>query len=191
MIMLEGRLVRLRALERADAERAHRWINDGQVRQFLHGMRYPISVEDEERWIEGATNSSFSRVVLAIETRKNGCHIGNVELRGMSAEDRRGELGIVIGDKDYWGKGYGTDAIVTLLGFAFDVMNLHRVWLTTGEDNPRAIACYRRCGFREEGRLRQDRYLGGRYWDTIVMGVLREELEAAHPSGTSEEVRGD
>lgn len=190
MIMLEGRLVRLRALERTDAEKAHRWMNDAELRELLHGMRYPVSVEDEERWIEGARSSSFSRVVLAIETEE-GVHIGNVELRAVSAEDRRGELGIVIGDKDYWGKGYGTDAIVTLLRFAFGVMNLHRVWLTTGEDNPRASACYRRCGFREEGRLRQDRYLGGRYWDTIVMGVLREEFEVAHASGASEEVRGD
>lgn len=188
--MLEGRLVRLRALERADVERAHRWMNDAEVREFLHGMRYPVSVEDEERWIEGATSSSFSRVVLAIETKEN-VHIGNVELRGMGAEDRCGELGIVIGEKDYWGKGYGTDAIVTLLRFAFEVMNLHRVWLTTGEDNPRAIACYRRCGFREEGRLRQERYLGGRYWDTIVMGVLCEEFAAAHPSGSSEEAPDD
>jgi RimJ/RimL family protein N-acetyltransferase len=190
MFMLEGRRVRLRALDRADAERAHRWINDGQVREFLYGVRYPVSMEDEERWLEGSTSSSFGRVVLAIETRE-GVHIGNVELRGVSAEDRRGELGILIGEKDYWGKGYGTDAIVTLLRFAFEVMNLHRVWLTTGQDNPRAIACYRRCGFREEGRLRQDRYLGGRYWDTIVMGVLREEFEAAHPPGVTEEVRGE
>lgn len=188
--MLEGRLVRLRALERADAERAHRWMNDGQVRQFLHGMRYPVSMEEELRWLEGAMSSSFGRVVLAVETRE-GAHIGNVELRGVSAEDRRAELGIVIGEKDHWGKGYGTDAVVTLLRFAFEVMNLHRVWLTTGEDNPRAIVCYRRCGFREEGRLRQDRYLGGRYWDTIVMGVLREEFEEAHPFGASEEIRGE
>jgi RimJ/RimL family protein N-acetyltransferase len=109
----------------------------------------------------------------------------------MSAEDRRGELGILIGEKDYWGKGYGTDAIVTVLRFAFEAMNLHRVWLTTGENNPRAFACYRRCGFREEGRLRQDRYLGGRYWDTVVMGVLRQEFEVAHPLGATEEVRDE
>jgi RimJ/RimL family protein N-acetyltransferase len=187
MLMLEGKRVRLRALERGDAERGHRWINDGQVRELLHGMRYPVSVEDEERWLEGATSSSFSRVALAIETRE-GAHIGNAELRGVSAEDRRGELGILIGEKEYWGKGYGTDATVTVLRFAFEVMNLHRVWLTTGDNNPRAIACYRKCGFREEGRLRQDRYLGGRYSDTIVMGVLREEFEAAHPSGGAGEV---
>jgi RimJ/RimL family protein N-acetyltransferase len=190
MIMLEGRLVRLRALERADAEAAHRWMNDSQVREFLHGIRYPVSTEDEERWLEGARSSSFSRVVLAIETRE-GVHIGNVELRGVSAEDRRGELGIVIGEKGYWGKGYGTDAIATLLRFAFGVMNLHRVWLTTGEDNPRAIACYRKCGFREEGRLRQDHYSGGRHWDTIVMGVLRQEFEAIDPPEVVQEVRSE
>ena len=61
--------------------------------------------------------------------------------------------------------------------FAFEEMNLNRVYLTTDENNSRALACYRKCGFREEGRLRQDRFLEGRYWDTIVMGVLREEFE--------------
>lgn len=176
--MLEGRLVRLRALEPSDAERGHRWVNDPEVKVFLDAVRYPISMAEEERWMEGQTGSSFGRVILAIET-KDGCHIGNVELRGSSAEDRRGELGILIGDKEYWSKGYGTDAILALLRFAFEEMNLYRVWLTTGENNPRALACYRKCGFREEGRMRQDRYLGGRYWDTIVMGLLREEFEAA------------
>ena len=91
----------------------------------------------------------------------------------------------MIGEKDCWGRGYGTDAIRALLRFAFREMNLNRVWLTTGENNPRALACYRKCGFREEGHLRQDRYLEGRYWDTILMGILREEFEALEEKNTS------
>ena len=88
----------------------------------------------------------------------------------------------MIGGKDCWGRGYGTDAIRALLRFAFREMNLNRVWLTTGENNPRALACYRKCGFREEGRLRQDRYLEGRYWDTILMGILRR---SSRPDGAA------
>jgi len=91
----------------------------------------------------------------------------------------------MIGEKDCWGRGYGTDAIRALLRFAFREMNLNRVWLTTGENNPRALACYRKCGFREEGHLRQDRYLEGRYWDTILMGILREEFEALEEKNAS------
>jgi RimJ/RimL family protein N-acetyltransferase len=175
--MLEGKLVRLRAREPEDLERNLRWMNDREVRQFLLEVRYPVSRLDEEKWMEENQGSSFQHVRLAIETRE-GQHIGNIDLGPASPEHRRASLGIMIGEKECWGRGYGTDAIRTLLCFAFREMNLNRVWLTTDENNARALGCYRKCGFREEGRLRQDRYLEGRHWDTIVMGVLREEFEA-------------
>jgi len=175
--MLEGQLVRLRAQEPEDLERNLRWINDSEVRLFLLGIRYPVSRADEQRWMETNKGASFEQVRLAIDT-KEGQHIGNLELRQTSPEHRRAELGIMIGEKDCWDRGYGTDAVRTLLRLAFGDMNLNRVWLTTGENNPRAQACYRKCGFREEGRLRQDRYVEGRYCDTIVMGVLWDEFEA-------------
>lgn len=175
--MLEGELVRLRAQEPEDLERNLRWINDFEVTGLILGTGYPLSRAEEVRWMESNKGSSFEQVRLAIDT-KEGQHIGNIELRQTSPEHRRAELGIMIGEKDCWNGGYGTDAVRALLRFAFRQMNLNRLWLTTGENNPRAQACYRKCGFREEGRLRQDRYLEGRYWDTIVMGVLRDEFEA-------------
>jgi RimJ/RimL family protein N-acetyltransferase len=95
-------------------------------------------------------------------------------------EDRKAGLGIIIGEKEYWSKGYGSDAIVTLLRFAFHEMNLHRVQLSVHDGNDRAKACYRKCGFVEEGRLRQDRFARGRYIDTLIMGVLRDEFRALH-----------
>jgi RimJ/RimL family protein N-acetyltransferase len=84
----------------------------------------------------------------------------------------------MIGDKAYWSKGYGTDAIVTFLRFAFEEMNLHRVDLTVDADNARAIACYRKCGFVEEARLRRARYGRGRYGDQLIMGMLSDEFSA-------------
>ncbi|MCH7511921.1 MAG: GNAT family N-acetyltransferase [Chloroflexi bacterium] len=74
----------------------------------------------------------------------------------------------------------GGDAIVTLLRFAFHEMNLNRVWLHVFEFNERARASYKKCGFREEGRLRQHYYAEGRYWDVFVMAILRDEFEALH-----------
>jgi RimJ/RimL family protein N-acetyltransferase len=138
-------------------------------------MRYPLSRAAEEKWLEEHMDSSFNWVRLAIET-KDGVHIGNMDLGPVEPEDRRAMLGIMIGEREYWGRGYGTDAIRTLFRFAFEEMNLNRVWLTAFEFNERSIACYRKCGFREEGRLRQDRFARGRYWDTLVMGILREEF---------------
>ncbi len=181
--MLEGKLVRLRALEAADLDREYRWVNDEEVIGYLSSIRYPMSRADEERWLSDRPANGFAGgVTLAIET-KDGTRIGNLGLQQINPEDRKAGLGIMIGDKSYWSKGYGTDAITTLLAFAFGEMDLHRVWLTTLEYNERAIACYRKCGFREEARLRRDVFRHGRYWDFIVMGVLREEFEALHAGG--------
>lgn len=185
--MLEGKLVRLRALEPSDLEANYVWFNDREVTHFL-AARYPISHGDEERWLArvgGEENGFANGVHLAIET-KDGRHIGNVGLFEVQAENRRAELGIVIGDKSCWSNGYGTDAILTLLRFAFHQMNLNRVALGTFEFNERAIACYRKCGFVEEGRSRQVYFQDGRYWDAVPMAILRDEFEALHGEAVRE-----
>jgi len=173
--MLEGNLVRLRAPEIGDAERGYHWINDPEVARFLD-VRYPISmVTERQLYEERYIRPQPDAVYFAIET-KDGVHIGTVSLRRIDREDGTAEMGIVIGEKDSWDKGYGTNAVATLLDFAFNQMNLHRVWLTIWEFNKRAIACFKKCGFKEEGVLRQHHYGDGRYWDAIMMGVLREDF---------------
>jgi RimJ/RimL family protein N-acetyltransferase len=181
--MLEGTIVRLRPLELEDLERDYTWINDGEVTRFV-AMRYPTSRLAEERWLRDHPANDFaSGVALAIET-KEGVHIGNLGLHQPNPEDRKASLGIMIGDKEYWSNGYGTDAIVTLLRFGFAEMNLNRVWLHVFEFNARAQACYKKCGFVEEGRLRQHYYGQGRYWDVVVMAILRDEFAARHGVAT-------
>jgi len=183
--MLEGKLVRLRPLDMGDLDRCLTWINDREVTRYL-AARYPISRADEERWLrEMPSNSAVDGVRLAIET-KDGAHIGNLDLHMVRPEDRKAGLGVMIGDKSYWANGYGTDAVVTLLRFAFDEMNLNRVSLHVFDFNERAQACYRKCGFREEARLREHYYGEGRYWDSIVMGVLRDEFAALHGAAAAE-----
>ena len=175
---LTGQLVRLRPLEMEDLDRCLTWINDFEVKQYVNS-RYPISRESEVEWLKGATKRvGHDGVSLAMETLAEGRHIGNLGLHDVRPEARNACLGILIGDKDFWSRGYGTDAILTLLRFAFDEMNFHRIWLLVNEGNARAIACYRKCGFIEEGRLRQDRYAAGSYRDSLVMGILAPEFAA-------------
>ena len=178
--MLEGRIVNLRAREMADLERNTRWVNDREVMRFM-SVRYPMSALAEEQRMRDrmVRPMTFADTPLAIET-KDGEHIGNTSLFNVSPEDRTADFGIMIGEKACWSKGYGSDATRTLLRFAFDEMNLHRVWLTVLATHERGIACYRRCGFREEARLRQDVYRHGQYYDFITMGILRNEFEALH-----------
>ena len=179
--MIEGKLVNLRAPEMTDLERNATWVNDREVTRFL-AFRYQMSLAAEEAWLREMASKpiSYERVFFAIET-KDGVHIGNTNLFDVKPEDRKAKLGIMIGDKSYWSKGYGSDALLALLGFAFEEMNLNRVELDVFDFNERAIASYRKCGFMEEGRRRQALYKGGDYHDVIVMGVLRDEWPTAVP----------
>lgn len=174
--MLEGRLVRLRAMEPEDLERSLQWANDREVALWRGAPPYPHARSDEMKSLaEVPTNGFGSGVKLAIETR-DGKHIGEINLHRTNPEDRKAGLGVVIGEKDCWSNGYGADAVRTLLTLAFDEMNLHRVYLYTFANNEGAIACYLKCGFRKEARLRQDMHRDGRYHDTLMMGVLKEEF---------------
>ena len=180
--MLTGQLTRLRPHEAGDLDRYVTWINDADVTRYLGGpTRYPFSRADEEEWLAGAMRRTKPpEISWALETLAEGRHIGNIALHAVSGESRRAGLGIMIGDKESWNHGYGTDAVLTLLRFAFDEMNLNRVYLEVLADNVRAVACYRKCGFVEEGHLRQHNFRGGRYNDTLMMAVLVAEFRAPH-----------
>lgn len=176
--MIEGTLVRLRAKELSDLERYHAWVNDAEVTRFLN-LRYGVSQAAEQAWLAERTAQplSFANVGFSIDTM-DGLHIGSIDFHRASPEDRAARLGIMIGDKAYWSRGYGTDAMRTFVRFGFEEMDLHRIDLTVDERNARAIACYQKCGFAEEARLRQDRYAEGAYHDTLIMALLREEWQA-------------
>jgi RimJ/RimL family protein N-acetyltransferase len=172
---LRGHLVELRARTISDLDRAMVWVNDYEVTRFLI-LRYPQTREQEEQWLR-TSQSSFFGLGLAIDTL-DGVHIGNIDLRDVQPENRTAEIGIMIGDKGYWSRGYGSDAVRTLARFAFQVMNLQRVYLRTYEYNERGQAAFKKAGFVEEGRMRRHIYMEGRYWDVLIMGCLREEFEA-------------
>ncbi len=103
--------------------------------------------------------------------------IGTTGFHEIDWRNRHGEFGIVIGAKEFWNRGFGADAVRTLVGFGFGELNLERIMLRVYDDNLRAIRCYEKAGFTLEGRLRRDRYHNGRYSDTLLMGVLRSEWE--------------
>jgi RimJ/RimL family protein N-acetyltransferase len=139
-----------------------------------------MSMAAEEQWMRNVCERmpSFENgVFFAIET-KDGRHIGNTNLFNASPEERRAELGIMIGEQDCWSQGYGSDAVRTICRVGFEDMNLERIVLQVFSYNPRAMAAYGKCGFVEEVRMRQDMWHEGAYHDTIVMGLLRSEFAA-------------
>ncbi|MCE5216235.1 GNAT family N-acetyltransferase [bacterium] len=176
--MLKGDKVILRAIERQDAERLHKWMNDPEVIRFM-GMRFPISLLAEENWV-AQEHDPKKELRLAIDTLE-GRHIGSCGLGHIDPYTHSAELGVCIGDKEYWSQGYGTDALVTLCAFGFTQMNLHRISLRVFAENTRGIRCYEKVGFQHEGTLREDVYKNGRYHNLLVMGILVHEFAELWP----------
>jgi RimJ/RimL family protein N-acetyltransferase len=172
---MEGKKVRLRALEKTDIDEILKWINDPEVISNLI-LRYPVSKYQEEKWIEKILEGTDERNKHFVIETKEGVYLGGIGLHNINWNDRNAEVGIVIGKKEYWNKGYGTDAMMTILDFAFNRMNLYRVYLRVYDFNQRGVRSYEKCGFKKEGVLREDRYMEGKYHDTIIMGILKDEF---------------
>jgi RimJ/RimL family protein N-acetyltransferase len=175
--VIVGASVRLRPIERDDLPHFVEWFGDPEVRHHLD-LYLPFSLAQEERWFESLLErlDRQEAVMLTIETVE-GAHIGNVSLMPINWKDRSAELGITIGDKSYWDKGYGSDAVRTMVRVAFRKMNLHRVYLRVHEDNARGIRCYEKVGFRHEGTMRESVFKEGAYYDVHVMSMLESEFE--------------
>jgi RimJ/RimL family protein N-acetyltransferase len=186
--MIFGERVRLRRVEREDLPRFVVWLNDPEVRRQL-AIVYPLGMTQQEGWFEAQLKAEAAVQPYAVDVRSQETaaagpdpawtHVGGAGFHTVDWPNRSAELGLVIGNKLYWHQGYGTEATRALVRWGFRELNLNRVWLRVFEDNAAGIRCYEKTGFRLEGRLRQDRYREGRYLDTLVMGVLRDEFLAA------------
>ena len=180
--MIYGERIRFRHMERSDLPRFVDYLNDPEVNWGL-AVYLPLSMAAEEQWFENMLKRPAAEQPLAIEVHQSDPQrsddtwtlIGNCALLDIDWRNRSGELGILIGEKDYWGQGYGTEAIRLLVKHAFETLNLHRVWLRVYETNPRAIRAYEKAGFVMEGRQRQAEIKNGKYIDVLVMSLLREE----------------
>ncbi len=174
--MYKGEKTILRAYEKKDLEDAHRLFNDLEVQRLLNpGVILPLSLEEEQKFIETNAASKESRYNFAIETH-DGVYIGGCGYFDFNRRNGTTYIGIAIAHRDYWGKGFGTDALRVLLRFLFLELNVRKVLLNVFAFNERAVACYRRLGFGEEGRLKQQVYRDGTYHDELIMSLFREQF---------------
>lgn len=160
-----------------DAEQWALWDNDLEVTVPLGDEAYvPTALARSQEQVNHAIQDQehvFSIVDLATDAV-----IGRCMLFGVNHVDRNAMLGIVIGDKSYWGKGYGQEATALLADYGFNLLNLNNIMLGVFEFNTRAIHCYQQVGFKEIGRRRQARIIGGRKFDVILMDILAGELRS-------------
>jgi len=176
--MIYGQRIRLRHIEREDLPRFVAWLNDPEVRHGL-AMYLPLSQVEEEQWFENVLKRERDEqpLVIEVEGQDGWTMIGNSGFFNIDWRNRSAELGIVIGDKAYWNKGYGTEVMRLLLHHGFTTLNLHRIFLRVFEGNPRAIRAYEKAGFVHEGRMRQAEFRDGKYLDVLLMSVLRPEWQ--------------
>jgi len=179
--MIVGEAVYLTELDRTNAETVRAWINDPEVNRFLLAGHVPVTREAEERFYDSADTSTDS-YHFEIHLSADGRHIGNIGLQAVDLVQRHGEIGLVVGSKDDWGKGYGAGAIVACLRFAFFTLGLHSVSIRTDERHERALELYPRLGFVQTGRERERIYREGRFVDHVVFDMLDREFRARyHP----------
>jgi [ribosomal protein S5]-alanine N-acetyltransferase len=171
--------VQLRDLVIEDAEDRYAWCLDVEVTKHLNMPdKYPpFSMEETRNWIRQciAKNNGYEQKAILSDT---GEHIGWVDLKNIDRLNQHAELGIAIGDKGYWGKGYGIAAMYEMLKYGFCELSLNKIWLRVEIDNKRAIASYKKAGYLEEGILRQDRLRNGMFVDRLRMSLIKEEYFA-------------
>ena len=170
-MVLENDVLKLRPFEIEDIDQILPHFNDEEVRRYL-AVIFPVNKLVERNFIESLYKDD-KNILLGMEV--NGTLIGSIGLHRIDWVNRSTELGIVIFRKEYWNKGYGTKAIDLMLKYAFEYLNMNRVSLKVYEYNERAIHVYEKCGFKVEGRLRKAKFFKGRYWDVLVMSILRDE----------------
>jgi RimJ/RimL family protein N-acetyltransferase len=176
MSMIYGERIRLRAVEREDVNKFHEWVNDPEVTRGLT-LIVPVSMVDEEDWFNSLAKRDQKEKPLAIEVRKrkNWKLIGNCVVFDIESVNSSAELGIMIGEKDEWNKGYGTEAMLLLVRHCFETLNLNRTFLRVYAENLRAKRSYEKAGFVEEGCMREAVYKHGKYVDVIIMSILYSE----------------
>ncbi|MDF3015529.1 MAG: GCN5-related N-acetyltransferase [Thermomicrobiales bacterium] len=175
IVNIEGELVALGPLRREHIPLCLRWINDFGTTRMLGVTPRPMTLEQEAAWYE-QTAANDGEVAFTIYERATGRAIGNCGLHEVDLANRRTVVGIMIGEPDARGRGYGTEAMRLLLDYAFTVLGLHSVMLTVFEYNGAGRRCYEKVGFRESGRRRESRWINGRFWDEIHMDILATEF---------------
>lgn len=173
--MIEGRLIRLRPFEKSDLEACKEWINHQETATDILRV-LPVSMHEHVQWYEKIIVDEH-RVTFAIELLRDKRYVGNIGLRDIEWINRKGKLWVYLG-KRYWNKGYGKEAVSLFSKYAFDGLNLNKIYLEVARFNEKAIGLYKSLNFEQEGILREDLYLEGKYVDVLRMSLLAKHRNA-------------
>lgn len=176
IINIRGRTVALGPLDRAYLPLYTRWSNDFAVGRHFYDRLEPVTLGRHEAWYAKVTEADDRVVRFTVFELATLRPIGRASLQDIDHLHRRASFGLMIGERDAWGKGYGTEATALMLDYAFNTLGLHNVMLQVVSANERAIRAYLRAGFREFGRRREARLDRGELVDDVFMECLSTEF---------------
>ena len=160
---ISGAAVLLKRPSQEDVEKIERWDQDPDVSLF--------------REVSDSSSRDWESINFGIYLKGNSTLIGSIAISSIDTRNGHAEIGMAVGDKRHWGKGYGSDAVRVVLGYCFQQLGLNKVYLDVWEENERAIRCYLRCGFKKDGVLREHIKKDGNYHNKLVMSILRREWQ--------------
>lgn len=173
-MLFESTRIILRKMTMEDIEVYNRWSNDEEVINNTYPNLDKYSIEDTEQFYKKVSDSNNSKTFI-IEDKKTKKPIGITTLLDIDYFNSNAEYIIDIGEKEYWGNGYGKEALSLMLDYAFKELNLHRIFLRVFSFNERAIKLYERLGFKHEGRMKEALFRQGNWHDIVIMGILQKE----------------
>lgn len=168
--MLIGKSIELKLIEKEDLQLIVEWKNSA----YGEFYEYPLSNSGQDIWFEKHIRSNdFLFIIHEFSSNK----IGMVGLSNIDNRNRNAEFGRFMIDKKFRGKGYGREALILILDYAFKHLNLNKIYLDTFEYNNKVINLYKKVGFKQEGIKRQHIYKDGKYNNIICMSILKEDYK--------------
>ena len=177
METLRGKKASLRPMKPKEVELIHKWANNPDVIPHWYGKKMSLKeIKDDWKPHYFNDNDPYSGRCFAIEVDDKP--IGMVNYNEIDKDNQKVEIDIIIGERNNWNKGYGTDALKTLISYLFKKFKINRIWLAPYLSNPRAIRAYEKVGFRREGILRENSFINGKFVDDVMLSVIRREFKA-------------
>ena len=172
-----GKQIYLRALEEEDLEGNYlKWLNDPEVTSYMTTGLFPQTKRMLKDFYDKICTDSSS-VYFAIIDKESDKHIGNTKVDHIDWVNRRCEFGILIGEREFWGKGICAEVTKLIVEYVFTKLNLRKMRIDTIETNESAVKCYKSIGFKEEGRLKEMHHdhTQNKYVDFLIFGLLRRD----------------
>lgn len=172
--VLKGKKIYLRRLTEDDATQEYAdWMNDPEVNQYLESRFFPQTIESTRAFIRSVTNdNNYQFGMFDIETDK---HIGNIKIGCINHYHKYADIGFLIGDKSYWGRGIATEAIKLVTEYAFNTLKLHKLWGGAYAPNIGSIKAFLKNGYEKEGCKKKLCMCNGEYVDAILFGKINEQ----------------